>query len=397
MTETADARSVAAENEIVAPDELVERARALVPVVRERSAEATELRKLPPETVEDFKRLGFIRAAMPVRFGGMGHDLSVVADISMQVARGCASSGWLSSFMPTHQFMVGWFPEQAQEEYWATSPNTLSSTVPGYRGMEREEVAGGLRISGRASFSSGVDYSEWAFVHTPIETCLVPRSDFEIVDDWHVAGLRATGSKSVVVEDAFVPTHRIVTNEQLANGTNAGATLYDNPWYRVRNPLMLVLNHFILAPVIGMGRGVLDIFDERVRTRIDPQTFQPAIERAGPQLRFAEASAELDSAEMFLRRNLDAVRASGKAQEPLSIEQRSEVRRNIVYAAKLVQQATNRLVDGMDSSALYEKNLLHRQAADTRAGGLQFVLHWEETAMQFSRVHWGLDPNTVMF
>jgi alkylation response protein AidB-like acyl-CoA dehydrogenase len=377
-------------------DVLVERARALAPVVRERSPRAEELRQLPPETVEDFKRLGFIRAVVPPRFGGTGHDLEVIADFSMEVARGCGASGWLASFMPTHQHLVTWFAEQAQEEYWADGPDTLSSTVPGYRAMNREEVKGGLRVSGRASFSSGVDYSEWTLVHTPVETCLVPRQDFEIIDDWFVSGLVGTGSKSVVIKDAFVPAHRIVTNAQLATGTHPGAQLSDSPWSHVHNPLIMVLNHFILAPVIGMAHGVLDLFDERARRRIDPQVFLPAIERPGPQLRFAEASAEIDAAEMFLRHNLAVVREAGREDKELSLPERAEIRRNIVYASKLVLQATSRLVDGMDSSALYNVNLLHRQARDVRAGSLQFVLHWEETAMAYSRVRWGLEPQTFL-
>jgi 3-hydroxy-9,10-secoandrosta-1,3,5(10)-triene-9,17-dione monooxygenase len=145
-----------------------------------------------------------------------------------------------------------------------------------------------------------------------------------------------------------------------------------------------------------MARGVLDRFDERARQRIDPQVFQPAIERAGPQLRFAEASAEIDAAEMFLRRNLAVVRESGREGKELSLPERAEIRRNIVYASRLVLQATNRLVDGMDSSALYDINTMHRQARDVRAGSLQFVLHWEETAMAYSRVHWGLEPQTML-
>jgi alkylation response protein AidB-like acyl-CoA dehydrogenase len=377
-------------------DELVQSAHDLIPTLRERASTMDEIRRLPEETLEDFKRLGFIRVAQPARFGGMEHDLEVVADIAMEIARGCGSSGWLSSFMPLHQHMVGWFSEQAQEEYFAESPNTLSSTVPAYRSMTRDEVKGGIRISGRASFSSGVDYDSWGLVHTPIETCLIPREDFEIVDDWYVSGLRGTGSKSVEFNDVFVPSHRLVTNEEMFLGTYPGSRLYDSPWYHVHNPLLLVLNHFILAPVIGMGRGVLDLFDERVRKRTDPQVFQPAIERPGPQLRFAEASAELDTAEMFLRHNLGIVRDAGAADVSVSAEKRAEIRRNIVYASKLVLQATNRLVDGMDSSALYDGNLLHRQAADVRAGSLQFVLHWEETAMAYSQVHWGLEPQTML-
>jgi alkylation response protein AidB-like acyl-CoA dehydrogenase len=376
--------------------ELVGRARALCAVVRERATVTDEQRKLPAETVDDLKQAGIIRALAPERFGGLGLDPEVTADVAMEIARGCGSSGWLSSFYALHLFMAGWFSLAAQEEFWAHGPDTLSSTVPGYKSLSEEAVAGGVRVSGSASFSSGVDYAEWAFVHTPTQTCLIPRSDFRIVDDWYTSGLRGTGSRGVVIDDAFVPEHRIVTNQDLANATFPGAGLHDSPWYRVRNPMIMILNHFILAPVIGMARGVQDLFDQRARTRLDPQVFQPAIERPGPQLRFAESSAELDVAETMLRRNLAEVRESGLRDETPGLEQRARIRRDIAYAAQLALQATNRLVDGMDSSALYEKNLLHRQARDVRAGGLQFVLHWEETAMQYSRVHWGLEPSTML-
>ncbi len=117
---------------------------------------------------------------------------------------------------------------------------------------------------------------------------------------------------------------------------------------------------------------------QRVRSRFDPQALQPAVERTGPALRYAEASAEIDVADMLRRRNLAIVRDSGKRREQIPLEVRGELGRNITYASKLALQATNRLVDGTDSSAPYNKNLLHRQAADVRAGSLQFVLHWEE-------------------
>jgi hypothetical protein len=99
---------------------------------------------------------------------------------------------------------------------------------------------------------------------------------------------------------------------------------------------------------------------------------------------------------MFLRHNLAVVRESGRERRELSLPERAEIRRNIVYASRLVLQATNRLVDGMDSSALYDVNPLHRQARDLRAGTLQFVLQWEETAMAYSRVRWGLAPHTML-
>lgn len=381
-------------SEIGSPAQLREWARSMIPVVRERARQAETERKLPAHTVADFRASGILRAFVPDRFGGKDYDLELLADIARDIARGCGASGWLASFYGIHQFMVGWFPERAQEEYWSSSPHPLAATVPGYR-SSREEVRGGIRLTGRTSFSSGVDHVDWVLYHTANETCLIPRADFEIFDDWDVSGLRGTGSKGVVVTDVFVPEHRIVTTEKLMNGIPPGAELYqDNPWYRIPNPVMFLLNQFVLAPVVGMARGVLDIFDERARERMDAQVAAPAVERPGPQLRFAEAAAEIETAEMFLHKNLTLARDAGSRKRVLDLEERATFRRDVVYAAKLARTATNRLVDGMDSSALYEKNHLHRQARDVKAGSLQFLLHPEEAFINYSRVHWGLEPQS---
>jgi 3-hydroxy-9,10-secoandrosta-1,3,5(10)-triene-9,17-dione monooxygenase len=377
------------------PEQLIEWARSMIPVVRERGPQGSKDRQLPQETVEDFKRAGLIRAFQPQRFGGQEWDLEILFDAAMLIARGDGASGWLSSFWPLHQFQVGWFSEQAQEEYWSTGPDTLSSTVPAMR-SQREVVRGGLRVTGRTSFSSGVDYAEWLLYHTVEETCLIPREDVELFDDWETTGLRGTGSKGVICDDVFIPEHRVIKTSDMLQATYPGAQLSDNPWYHVSNPVMMILNHGILAPVIGMGRGVLETFDERVRSRMDSQALKPATTRSGPQMRYAEASCELDAAEMMLRANLSFIRESGGKHHVLTIEERATMRRNIVYAAMLVRRATNRLVDGMDSSGLYETNHLNRQAMDVRAGGLQIVLAPEETMMDYSRVRWGLEPESIL-
>jgi len=387
--------STATEAEPATREELIARAQAMIPTLRERSGETYRQRQIPPETVEEFKAAGFIRSVQSTRFGGMGHDLEVVGDVAMQIARGCGSTGWMSAFWPIHQFQVGWFSERAQEEYFAKSPDTVSSTVNAFLSGEREDVPGGVRVSGTWNFSSGIDHAEWALVQTRNELCLIPAEDFSIVDNWEVSGLAGTGSKAIKIDGAFVPDYRIVTLEQQAKADYPDGT-EDSPWYKIPRPGVYVMNHFILAPVIGMARGVLDLFDERAQTRRDPQSLQPAKERPGPQLRFAEAAAEIDAAEMFWRRNIARCREWGEKGQAPPPELGAEIRRDITYAAKLTQQATNRLVDGMDSSGLYDVNLIQRQARDVRAGGLQFVLHWEETAMQFSRVHWGLEPQTVL-
>ena len=374
--------------------QLLENARSLVPVVRERRVYGDSERQLSPDTVADFKRLGLVRSLTPRRFGGMEADLETVHSASMEIARGDGASGWLSSFFPVHQFYAAWFPLEAQEEYWASGPDTLSSTCTGMT-FKRDEVKGGLRFTGVGKFSSGVDYAEWLLLGTKTEFCLIPRSDFEIIDDWQVAGLRGTGSKGLNVDDIFVPRHRIVTIDELNDPRISGARYHSSPWFRLQR--WFLLSHAIVFPVLGMAKGVLDIFDERARRgRKDPQSGELAVERPGAALRFAESFADLQAAETLLRGNLSAMRASGEADEPLTQEARTEIRLKIVYAAKLATRSTNRLVDGMDSSAVYDSNRLHRQAADVRTGSLQQVLQWEETAIQFARVHWGFEPHTML-
>jgi alkylation response protein AidB-like acyl-CoA dehydrogenase len=173
---------------------------------------------------------------------------------------------------------------------------------------------------------------------------------------------------------------------------HCGTTWSQSPYYHVISPVAMVLDHFILAPLIGMAWGVLDIFEARAAKRIDPQAGQPAHTRPGAQLRFAEAHAEVGIAEMLLRRNLQLVREWGTSREQPTDEQRATIRRNIVYAAKLCTQATNRLVDGADSSAIHISADLHRQAADVRAGASHRIFQPEETFLQFSSVRWGLAP-----
>jgi alkylation response protein AidB-like acyl-CoA dehydrogenase len=373
-------------------NELLARARSLIPVVRERASEAAELRRLPPQTVQDFVDAGFVRACVPERFGGMEHEVDIATELALLIGRGCSASGWLASFYPLHNWMVGWLPEQGQAEVWADSPDMLISTVPAFVGGTFEPVDGGVRVTADLRFSSGVDAVEWLFVMGSAYMLVVPRSDFEIVDDWFVTGLKGTGSKGVRLDNVFVPEHRLMPTEAVLSATHHGTAWSQSPYYHVISPIAMVLDHFILAPLIGMTWGVADIFEERVTKRIDPQTGRPAHTRPGAQLRFAEAHAEIGVAEMLMRKNLEQVRQWGTTRVQPTREQQATILRNIVYAAKLCTQATNRLVDGADSSAIRIAADLHRQAADVRAGASHRIFQPEETFLRFSEARWGLEP-----
>jgi alkylation response protein AidB-like acyl-CoA dehydrogenase len=387
-------QAVADEAELPTREEMLERARGLVPVLRERSAHCEELRRIPPETVDDFISTGLLRMAQPVRFGGYGLGIDAVCDVAMEIGRGCPSTAWMAGQWPGHNFMVGYFGEEAQQEYFAASPNTMSSTSSAVVRLDAEPVDGGLKVSGQLKFSSGVDAAEWILLVIPFGMSLVPKSDFRIEDDWFVTGLRGTGSKGVVLDDVFIPAYRTVVLESLRDGTSAGAKIYpDNPFYRV--PMNITLNSLLVASTIGMARGLIEIFDERVRTRVDGHTFQPAFQRPGTQLRFAEATAEVDAAILLLRSNLEDLVEWGSGDEPIPLSERARIRRNVAYATKLCVNAADRLLESGDASGMYDSQALQRWGRDIHMAGLQYVLTWDEPALAYSRIRWGLEPEAI--
>ena len=200
------------------PEAYLERVRALLPDLRERTARAEQLRRLPDETFADFQEAGLFRALQPRRYGGYELDPGTFYQAVMEVGAVCGSSAWILGVIGVHNWHLAIFPPQAQEDVWGEDTSVQLSTSLAPTGTV-ERVEGGYRLQGRWSFSSGCDFCQWAVlggIAPPAEdgqppdarVFLVPRSDYAIDDNWHVMGLCATGSKDLVVDDAFVPEYR---------------------------------------------------------------------------------------------------------------------------------------------------------------------------------------------
>src|SRR6516225_2189630 len=177
-------------------EELLARAEALVPVLRERAPRAEQLRRLPDETIADLHASGLFRMLQPARVGGSELPYRALFELTAVIGQGCGSTAWLLGM---------WHPE-AQEEIWGQSPDSLISSALAFaRGRARRE-AGGYRLSGRWPFSSGIDPSTWNIFGAIVsdeETgqseprmFLVPASDYTIIDTWQVIGLAGTGSNA---------------------------------------------------------------------------------------------------------------------------------------------------------------------------------------------------------
>ena len=199
------------------PATLVARAKAMIPALKARAAQGETERKIPDQTIADFKEAGFFDILKPKRWGGFEMEPQVFFEVQMAIAEGCMSSAWVLGVVGVHPLQLGLFPLQAQEDVWGKDASVLVSSSHQPVGKV-EKADGGFYLTGQWSFSSGCQHCDWVFAGalvfgpegTPPEyrTFLVPRSDYQIVDTWNTFGLKATGSHDVKIDRPFVPEHR---------------------------------------------------------------------------------------------------------------------------------------------------------------------------------------------
>lgn len=287
------------------------RVRALLPVLRERAAYAEQLRRLPDETFKDFQESGLFRCLQPRRYGGYELDPGTLYQAVMDVGTVCGSSAWILGVIGVHNWHVALFPPQAHEDVWGEDTSVQLSTALAPTGTV-ERVDGGFRLRGRWSFSSGCDFCHWGVLGgiapaiekgapPDVRTFLVPRRDYTIDDNWHVMGLCGTGSKDLVLTDAFVPEYRTHSYRDAFLLKNPGAAVNDAPLYRL--PFGLVFPSGLASPAVGVALGALATFREQTSTRLSARDQARVAEDPFMQFRLAEAAAEVDAARARLLGN----------------------------------------------------------------------------------------------
>jgi 3-hydroxy-9,10-secoandrosta-1,3,5(10)-triene-9,17-dione monooxygenase len=375
-------------------EELFRRASELVPTLRERAGLTEKLRQIPQETVDDFHASGILRAAQPVRFGGYDIDYPVVLDIAAELGRGCGSSAWCYGIWAAHNWVASMFPEKAQEEYWSDSSDVLSSTSIDPSRAHVTSVKGGYQLSGRWSFASGCDAAAWAILGgvgpTELIWMMLPRSDYAIIDNWFVSGLRGTGSKDIEVNEVFVPEHRVVSVADLRQGRSPGSTIHGTPNSRI--PLQNVFAYSLAAPVLGMAQGALEAFEEHMGGRIAYTTGEKMVENAPVHIRLSEAQAEVHSARLIMADDGREFVSKAKKEETTTLMERARVRRNQAYVAKLSVRAVDRLFEESGGHALFDDNPMQRFHRDVHAASHHFGLAWETPAEEYGRMRLGLEP-----
>lgn len=371
----------------VAPtfDLMVERARALMPVVRARAAETEALRRMPDANVGDFRAAGFYRVFQPARYGGFELDYGVQTQIAAELGRGCGASAWDAAITAAHSWMLGMFPVEAQDEVWGERPEATVSTSFLPAGIRYDTVPGGLRLNGRWKFSSGVDHCAWSILSfrmppdrgegRPEEFfALVRLADCRVEDTWYATGLAGTGSNDVVVSDYFVPDHRILRVMDLRGEPSPGSAV--NPHYLYRLPLHGVFSFNLVGSAIGVARGALETIMDGLggKTSVTQATVGA---QQSVQLRIAESCAEVDAAHALVSRNLAEIARDGAAGRTPDLAQRVRYRRDNGFAAQMCVRAVDRIYPLMGGRGLIAGDPVQRAWRDVHAISHHIGLTWD--------------------
>lgn len=365
---------------IPSTEQLIERARELVPMLRERAAEVEKARQVPASTVQAFREAGFFRILQPRRWGGWEMDVRVFYQVLMELGRGCGSSAWVMMILGIHQWEFGLFPQQAGDDVWEHDNTVIvASSYPPIARCRR--VEGGWRISGRWPTSSGTDHAQWAILGGVVLnddgtlaerlSLLVPRSDYSIVDDWHVFGLAGTGSKSLVIEDAFVPEHR----------THTGFD-QEIPWRadRYRLPFKVAFYGAVSAVINGMASGAVDIYREQMSTRRTTGFGLAASASPYVKDRLGNAVARVRSSRMRLMQLVEeALSWTGKGEE-VPVDFLVHAMLDIARVGRECEEAVLLLFKATSARGLFLDNPIQRVLRDVLAASNHITQNADDTA-----------------
>ncbi len=387
---------------MASPDlsELLARARALVPSLREHAIETEKLRRVPDASIAALRQSGLFRLFQPARYGGIEAPARAFIEIGATLARGCGSTSWVLNNLVAHNWMLGYWPLAAQDDVWQARPDAVIGSAFVFPAGRAEKVAGGYTLSGRWPFSSGIDASDWVMLAANIATgadkiepsfFLVPRADTTTIDNWQVMGLSGTGSKDVACDTIFVPEHRVIAAERGKGAPHPGSAVNPGPLY---NLAWYALFGFVNgAAALGIAQGAVEEFTADMKARVTTNSGRSVADFASMQIRVAEAATLADAAEKLMLKDCDDAMAIAASGRQANNEEKARWRRDGAFAVRLTVRAVDILFAGAGGSAVAETHPLQRALRDIHAAQGHIGLNWDLNGTLYGRVALGLDPD----
>jgi alkylation response protein AidB-like acyl-CoA dehydrogenase len=361
--------------------ELVNRVRELQPLIRQNAAQGEQDRRVMQESVDAIAAAGLFKIAQPRRYGGYETSMRTMLDVSAALGEADGGTSWVVTLLNVCAWITGTFPQQAQDDVWATNPGALVSGVLTPT-AETRKVHGGYQVTGRWFWNSGSWHADWAVLGLPITDesgdvidqglALIPRADLDLEETWFVAGMKSTGSNCLIARDVFVPAHRIVSVPPAIEGhygtEHTGEVLYQSAFVPI---LALVL----VGPQLGLGRAALQIVKEKGATKPISYTYYATqADSVAFQLQIAKAAMLIDTAHLHAYRaadDIDQAAAQGTYPDFLS---RARVRADSGWAVEHVTSAVDILLSAHGAGSFADANPLQRIWRDSSVAARHAVV-----------------------
>lgn len=379
---------------------VLDAAESLRPELSERRREIDELRQLPQDLADRLAALGFYRLVVPESLGGLGISPTTFCQLCETLAKANGSTAWCIFIGATSQYLFGALP-QTQLQRMLENPNVITSGVFADSGTalyeERDGQAGYL-INGHWRWGSGCRNAEWisggihevgaqgeAVVGAPLLTRVFFRpEEIEIADNWHVSGMRGSGSSDYVAKNVWVPGERMAGNVE--DGDHASEPIYQFPKFAL-------LGIPIGAICLGMARACIDEVIGAAKEKTPQGSRRPLSSRPSVHIAVAEADAALSAARAYFYQSIDAGWAAAQTA-PGSLEDRRNMRTANVHAVNTAIEVIDRMYRLMGGTSVYETSCLQQHFRDVHVAAAHMMVG--EPVMELAgRVMLGLDDQAL--
>jgi 3-hydroxy-9,10-secoandrosta-1,3,5(10)-triene-9,17-dione monooxygenase len=375
--------------------EMLDRARALIPQLRERAAVTEEQRTLPAETERALHDAGLFRILQPKRVGGSELDYVALVDFADVLALADASVAWNVTNLASHHWMLGMFDRRAQDAIWNESPDTLIASSFIFPAGRARKTKGGYTLSGRWPFSSGVNSSTWNMLAGIVASddeadgveyrvFLLKKADYKIIDTWNSTGLKGTGSNDVEAKEVFVPEHMTLAVRDVAGGPTPGSAANPSPLYAL--PVFSLFPFVLSGAALGNAQACLDDYVGNARHRASTYNRAKLGDLQTTQIKVAEASAKIDASRLIMRRTCIEAMADARRGVIPDIPEKTRYRRDGAYSVNLCTEAVSLLFAASGARGLYTTGALQRQFRDAHAINAHIAFNFDAAGTNYGRV-----------
>ncbi len=352
--------------------ELVARARALLPLLRKNAAEGEQNRRVLDESIQAMEDAGLFKIVAPKRYGGYETSIRTMLEVSSTVAEGDGATAWVLGLTNVCVWLIGLYPERAQSEVFAKENAKVCGVLTPT--ATTVKVEGGFRVTGKWGYNTGSMYADWVVMGIPIvdgagnmvdQGCaLMPRADLEMEETWFVSGMKGSGSNTLIADDVFVPNYRVVSVPGLMMGQSPSEHLADEPLYRAA--LVSVLALILVGPQLGLGRAALNFVIEKAPKKAIAYTgFTQQSKSTAFQLEVAKAALMIDTAHLHAFRAAKDIDDAAQKGEMLDLTTRARIRADTGWAAEHITKAIDMLMSAHGSGGFAEASPLQRMWRDS--------------------------------